>query len=719
MMKKWLWLTTLSIVLISIFSVMELGPKYFGKSYLDTPEFKEEYRDFISRLVVLKLDPPKAETEFTVTEEEIEEYRTRYGTLAQQIQSIQDQFNPDIAEARENDNDSLVEILTAERDDKIADIRENFADDETVRGKIREDKQRAVQVAINGIMNEEGDFNSRYPYYVYDLTNTETGENFTKGELSSRPYFEKEYTAGVPLRSSNEELYYTNYNNTDTFLPGSDAEFTGVVQIDRTLLAASENGESIVRHAAIQNFLYILGALAIAGIVLLLTKLRFEQNEFLKMPMYAKWQNWPLEAKAGLLILSLLLALPYGLGNAMRVMDFVQYGDITYFVLENAKNFLLTLVFFILAALQIIWFVSYYKSADLLLEDFRASYLLKTLQQASYAFLKKSIGFQMLVLLVIVFFWGFGTALLMMVPEGIVVWMLATLTIGLPALLLMMKRFGYLNILMSRTEAIAAGSLNEQIPVKGSSPLAQHAIQLNRLKEGVRESMSEQAKSERLKTELITNVSHDLRTPLTSIITYTDLMKTPELSDGDRLAYAEILERKSQRLKTLIEDLFEVSKMASGNMELHRQRVDFTQLLTQAFAEHAEEISTSGLDFRISTPEQPVYIMADGQKWWRVLDNLILNAIKYALPGTRVFVNLKQEGGKTEFIMKNVTRYELGENTDELFERFKRGDVARQTEGSGLGLAIAQSIVDLHGGTMKIEVDGDLFKVTVELPNFN
>src|SRR5690606_30546955 len=164
----------------------------------------------------------------------------------------------------------------------------------------------------------------------------------------------------------------------------------------------------------------------------------------------------------------------------------------------------------------------------------------------------------------------------------------------------------------------------------------------NRLKEGVRESMSEQAKSERLKTELITNVSHDLRTPLTSIITYTDLMKTPELSNDDRLAYAEILERKSQRLKTLIEDLFEVSKMASGNMELHRQRVDFTQLLTQAFAEHAEDISTSGLDFRISTPEQPVYIMADGQKWWRMLDNLILNAIKYALPGTRVFVNLKQ-----------------------------------------------------------------------------
>lgn len=139
--------------------------------------------------------------------------------------------------------------------------------------------------------------------------------------------------------------------------------------------------------------------------------------------------------------------------------------------------------------------------------------------------------------------------------------------------------------------------------------------------------------------------------------------------------------------------------------------------MTQAFAEHAEDISSSGLDFRISTPENPVHIMVDGQKWWRVMDNLILNAIKYAMPGTRVFVTLKETNGQAEFVMKNVTRFELGENTDELFERFKRGDVARQTEGSGLGLAIAQSIVDLHGGAMKIEVDGDLFKVSVSLPS--
>ncbi len=716
-MKKWLWLTTLSIVLISIFSVMELGPKYFGKSYLETFEFKEEYRYFVNRLIVSELDPPKAETEFTVSMEEIEEYRTRYGTLAEQIQSVQDQYNPDIETARTVENDSLVEILTEERDDKIQAIRDNFADDETVREKILEDKQRAAKVAVNAIISEDGSLNSQFPYYVYDLTNTETGENFKKGELSSRPFFEKKYSETVPLRANNEELYYTNYNNTEMMIPSSDAEFKGVVQIDRSLLAASDQGANTVGHEYIKNTLYLLGALAIVGIVLLFTKLKFEQDAFLKTRLYRKWADWPLEIKLGLFAITLLLAMPYGVANSLSLMEYTFYDSLPSFIWNTGKNFVVAAIMLALLILQGIWLYAYYNKSEKLMADYKNSYLKRSLQMSRNVFLKKSIGVQMLILLIVVFFWGVGTMLLYITPEMILIWVPATLFIGIPVLLFMMKRFSYLNVLMASTEAIADGRLNEQIPVKGKSPLAQHAIQLNQLKEGVRQSVSEQAKSERLKTELITNVSHDLRTPLTSIITYTDLMKTPDLSTEDRLRYADILDRKSQRLKTLIEDLFEVSKMASGNMELHRQRVDFTQLMTQAFAEHAEEISSSGLDFRISTPDEAIYIMADGQKWWRVLDNLILNAIKYALPGTRVFATLKETDGQAEFIMKNITRFELGENTDELYERFKRGDVARQTEGSGLGLAIAQSIVDLHGGTMKIEVDGDLFKVTVSLPN--
>ena len=228
--------------------------------------------------------------------------------------------------------------------------------------------------------------------------------------------------------------------------------------------------------------------------------------------------------------------------------------------------------------------------------------------------------------------------------------------------------------------------------------------------------MTEQAKSERLKTELITNVSHDLRTPLTSIITYTDLLKSPELTEEERHKYVDILDKKSQRLKTLIEDLFEVSKMASGNLELHKQRVDLTQLLQQALAEHADDILTNGLDFRVNLPDSEIVANVDGQRWWRVLDNLIVNAIKYSMPGTRVYITLKQADEQAKFELKNISQYELNENGDELFERFKRADTSRHTDGSGLGLAIAQSIVDMHEGEMKIEVDGDLFKVTVLVP---
>ena len=160
-----------------------------------------------------------------------------------------------------------------------------------------------------------------------------------------------------------------------------------------------------------------------------------------------------------------------------------------------------------------------------------------------------------------------------------------------------------------------------------------------------------------------------------------------------------------------------MSKMASGNMELHRTRVDLTQLVQQAVGEHEEDLAQAHLDLRMTKPHEPIYAFVDGQKWWRLIDNLIVNVLKYALEGTRVYVTLKRTAeGDAEFTVKNVAKYEISENADELFERFKRADASRHTEGSGLGLAIAQSIVDLHGARMSIEVDGDLFKVIVRIP---
>jgi signal transduction histidine kinase len=231
----------------------------------------------------------------------------------------------------------------------------------------------------------------------------------------------------------------------------------------------------------------------------------------------------------------------------------------------------------------------------------------------------------------------------------------------------------------------------------------------------VKTSIHAQAKSERLKTELITNVSHDLRTPLTSIITYTELLKSPEISDEERRKYIEVIDRKSIRLKELIDDLFEVSKMASGTVELLKEKVDIIQLIQQSLAEHSEALIDSQVQLRISNPDYPVYAFVDGQKLWRVFENLIGNIHKYSLENTRAYITVKSENNQLEITFKNISKYEISENTDELFERFKRGDESRHTDGSGLGLAIAKSIIDLHEGKMEISIDGDLFKVTILL----
>ena len=193
-------------------------------------------------------------------------------------------------------------------------------------------------------------------------------------------------------------------------------------------------------------------------------------------------------------------------------------------------------------------------------------------------------------------------------------------------------------------------------------------------------------------------------------------MKQQDSYAEERTKYIAILDSKSNRLKTLIEDLFEVSKMASGNIEMSKQRIDLAQLLQQAIGEHGEDFTSANLDLRVSIQNQPIFAYVDGQKLWRVIDNLIVNARKYSLEGTRVYVNLKLNEGNAELTVKNVAKYELHEDASELVERFKRADTSRHTEGSGLGLAIAQSIVDLHGGQMDIAVDGDLFKVTVVVP---
>lgn len=262
---------------------------------------------------------------------------------------------------------------------------------------------------------------------------------------------------------------------------------------------------------------------------------------------------------------------------------------------------------------------------------------------------------------------------------------------------------------------IAEGDLDYQIDTEHMLPaLKEHAADLNRINEGVSKAVNEKMKSERFKTELITNVSHDIKTPLTSIINYVDLLEKEEIPNENAKEYLEVLERQSARLKKLIEDLIEASKASSGSLSVNLEKLEAGVFLVQTVGEFKEKTEKNKLDLQIKKPEEPIYIMADGRHFWRVIDNLMNNICKYAQPETRVYINLEQTGEKVQITFRNTSRYPLNISSEELMERFVRGDSSRNTEGNGLGLSIAGSLMELMHGKMQLFVDGDLFKVVLE-----
>ena len=305
----------------------------------------------------------------------------------------------------------------------------------------------------------------------------------------------------------------------------------------------------------------------------------------------------------------------------------------------------------------------------------------------------------------------FLSAWLWIWPIGIVVGIILTIIY----IIILIKDLVYLDKIMVGAKAAVEGKLNYKIEEKGRGHLRELAHDINNIKEGLRKSVENEMKSENMKTELITNVSHDLKTPLTSIINYIDLLKRENIEPENARDYVSILDKKSQRLKILIEDLFEASKAASGTMELNIARIDIGQLLKQALGENDERFKDSKLEVKLNVPDDKVFINGDGKRLYRVFENLLSNIVKYSLSNTRVYIDMFKENDEVIIVMKNISAYELSFDTNEITNRFKRGDASRSTEGSGLGLAIAKSIVELHNGSFKIEADGDLFKSIIKL----
>ncbi|MDD4796872.1 MAG: HAMP domain-containing sensor histidine kinase [Eubacteriales bacterium] len=235
------------------------------------------------------------------------------------------------------------------------------------------------------------------------------------------------------------------------------------------------------------------------------------------------------------------------------------------------------------------------------------------------------------------------------------------------------------------------------------------------MSQGLRQAVEREVKAERLRTELVTNVSHDLKTPLTSILTYVDLLKREGLQSDQAPAYLDVLDQKSQRLKQMTEDLFEAAKATTGNLPCEMARVDVAALISQGMGELDDKIAQSGLEFRLKLPAEPLYALADGKLLWRVMENLFSNAFKYTQPNTRVYLSALRRGGDVVIEMKNISALPLDMPPDELMERFTRGDAARASEGSGLGLSIVSSLTQLQQGRFVLDIDGDLFKAQVWL----
>ncbi|PAQ16420.1 sensor histidine kinase [Bacillaceae bacterium SAOS 7] len=740
------WLLLFTYGLSAIIALMNHGSTYLKKDYFDTPQFESQLEEFINDLNIYELNSTtaaEAKKKITVTKEEIEEHRNYYGSLAEQVTTIKERYAGKIQEALLAENKEVAKMYEEERDKKIKDITNNFKSDDYVQKKIQTEKEKAIDEFYVTHQNEHRQFDNDKEVFKYYLKNISTGDVYTNVNLSGGSLSDvfndkdmfhiRKYDSPNYLEFDDSSMYTDKNLVSFTMGEAGVAEPGYNIEIQTTAGGAYEGRIAVTKHVrdsapVVTDYFYFKRSqrnfiiFVISGLLALVVSIIISWKARVIPPVISKkFSPYYNKIPADVSIVALLITTFMTFIFVGRYYNFHYYSNPLYLVTEVLFIFVLSSISTAVMVFQAKLLLLRMKEGPGIEAEWKNSLFMRTVELVKHVFEVRSVGVQLFLLLSVFFFTGFGVPIIVIewwwdgYVEVLLLYLLLFFIITMPTLFLLFKRIAYFNQIAQHTERVAAGYPEPDLPVQGKSVFAKMAENMNQLKQGVKVSQREQAKSERLKTELITNVSHDLRTPLTSIISYTELLKTPDLAEEERVAYTEIIDRKSKRLKVLIDDLFEASKMASGNAELVKEKADLVQLLQQALAEYSETIGESDLHFRVTNPDEPVYAYVDGQKIWRVFDNLIGNILKYSLENTRVYISMKTEGNQAVITFKNVTKYELGDNLDELFERFKRGDRSRHTDGSGLGLAIAKSIIDLHDGQLDIEVDGDLFKVTVSL----
>ena len=500
--------------------------------------------------------------------------------------------------------------------------------------------------------------------------------------------------------TSNTERSYYDYNNEDKH------NVTLYIWMPKELQSGDVVYESFINVQKNINSFYLSCILFVIFFILLILCIlylaKYKAKSTLIEGMVNKLKIYPIEYKIGVAILTWII---WNMG--LRV-----YYSSSYYIRRlNLSSIIWGIIVVVIYYLLIRIVIVNYNEGTL----FKNNITIKVWNYLSDVMNRGSIIRTFVIMTALYILSGlvllFLSALLGIWPIGIVAGIILTIIY----IVMLIKDLVYLDKIMVGAKAAAEGKLNYKIDEKGRGHLRELAHDINNIKEGLRKSVENEMKSENMKTELITNVSHDLKTPLTSIINYIDLLKRENIEPENARDYVSILDKKSQRLKILIEDLFEASKAASGAMELNITRIDIGQLLKQALGENDERFKDSKLEVKLNIPNDKVFINGDGKRLYRVFENLLSNIVKYSLSNTRVYIHMFKENEEVIIVMKNISAYELSFDTNEITNRFKRGDASRSTEGSGLGLAIAKSIIELHNGSFKIEADGDLFKSIIKL----
>lgn len=578
----------------------------------------------------------------------------------------------------------------------------NTLTDEQIRDMIQYDKYQQYQSEVSHYKNTYYD---QQDVFYYDITDS-NGNHYTNVVLE-----EKDYLNII-------EIPYKGKNVSNFSIVNSSARDKG---ISGTLyLPKYPMGESTIQGAFIQNIttkVIWIGAILAAIILVIPIYRNFKKikNTQLNIPPQYKWiedkyLDLPIEFK-GLIFLVTV----YILQNMNLTTYYRYYGNLLSYGFKLILQVIILLSILYFFFLQLKGIIHRIKNPELFKQEWYKGFYMSNIDDWSKLPIYRNTFIRITVYSCIIGIWGIIWGFCFHDYGAFLVITFISVILALILLSIIKKRTKAIQAIADTLSKMANNEITSEIYVKGNGLIANIAKDVNAVREGFAISNQKQSNSERLKTELITNVSHDLRTPLTSVLNYVDLAKRSDITEEERQEYLQIIDNKSKRLKVLIDDLFEASKMASGAVELNKEQVDLVALMYQALAEYEDRFEDQKLIVRTKTSNQHMYAYCDGRKMYRVFENLFSNVIKYAQPATRVYLEMTYEGSEIIITLKNISNYELGFDVSELAERFKRGDSSRHTEGSGLGLSIVKSILELHGAAFELSQDGDLFKVIIKI----